>query len=419
MKIIDNDLKTARNLRRKWPDVADDINSNFDEIIGGAASLQHGVVIFGDSITFQNAYSPSADEFRWSNRGFFTLANFKMGWPFAMLNNAGVSGNRTDQMLARVNDDVTAYSPEVCIVFGGVNDFINSVTPDITFANLTAIYEQLKAVGIQVVACTIPIAQGMAQENDPQQLNALIRRYCSDNGIQLVDFASVYSDVDNNSYPYQLAGVTGDGVHPSRYGAQLMAIPLIDALTPYARYKNSWLTRNAFDGNIIDNPLNTGTGGAIESGVAPDNWSFFNGGGNADTEFTGSVENKGSYYNYVVTMTNSGSNSDSAAIYKGTGSAVEVGETYRFSIEFGYSNCVDITNSVMALRMRNGSTIVETISVLGRDQVDTSPTYDVAGVFESEDIVIPAGVDNVVVQFDVEAVEFTLTVGRQQMIKVS
>ncbi len=53
MKKIDDDLKAARNLRRKWPDIADDINENFDSIVNGGVNS-----VTGDSVDNTDPSNP-------------------------------------------------------------------------------------------------------------------------------------------------------------------------------------------------------------------------------------------------------------------------------------------------------------------------------------------------------------------------
>lgn len=86
-------------------------------------------ICFGDSITEGNGPIP----------GYFALASVLSGQQLRLVRNAGIGGNTTAQMLARVQADVVAYAPAYCIVLGGTND--SSVAVSVTQANLTAIYD--------------------------------------------------------------------------------------------------------------------------------------------------------------------------------------------------------------------------------------------------------------------------------------
>lgn len=77
------------------------------------------------------------------------LAN---GYAAADIINASVGGNKTSDVLARLQTDVLALSPAVCVVMIGVNDWINGV-PLATFkSNLASIVDQIQAKGIK---CTL------------------------------------------------------------------------------------------------------------------------------------------------------------------------------------------------------------------------------------------------------------------------
>lgn len=65
--------------------------------------------------------------------------------------NAGVSGDTTEDALARIQDDVLAQRPRIVIVGLGGNDFLRHVPIAATEANLRAIARQLQARGAIVV----------------------------------------------------------------------------------------------------------------------------------------------------------------------------------------------------------------------------------------------------------------------------
>lgn len=75
---------------------------------------------------------------------------------FELLANAGVPGDRTDQILARVERDVIVRGPQWATVLAGTNDIGQHIDALTVIANLTQIYDLLAAAGIGIIALTIP-----------------------------------------------------------------------------------------------------------------------------------------------------------------------------------------------------------------------------------------------------------------------
>lgn len=103
-------------------------------------------MLLGDSITAGSG----------GDTGWHVQANGRAGFPLRFISNAGVGGDRTDQMLARIDTDVIDLLPDVCIVLGGTNDVGQGVSAATIQGYLSDIYDALEAEGIAIVACTIP-----------------------------------------------------------------------------------------------------------------------------------------------------------------------------------------------------------------------------------------------------------------------
>jgi lysophospholipase L1-like esterase len=113
---------------------------------GGAANAPPTLVALGDSITTPVGTGSDQDWLRWADpEGRFEL-----------LGNAGVGGERTDQIFARVEADVLAHRPQWVTVLGGTNDISQGVGAEPIIFNLTRIYDTLDAAGIRFIAITIP-----------------------------------------------------------------------------------------------------------------------------------------------------------------------------------------------------------------------------------------------------------------------
>ena len=193
-------------------------------------------VLLGDSITANQTWWDTADEAT-GNR----FCRATGGLSPLTATNAGIGGNQTSQMLARVAADVTSLAPRYVSVLGGTNDVGNDVASATTIANLTSIYNAITAAGGQFVACTIPPRMGSVLTNPltPAQVvllktvNAWIRaNYMTWAGARLCDWSWALSDGTDESSP--LAGNFVDGVHPNATGEAIMAPIMARAVSAWA-----------------------------------------------------------------------------------------------------------------------------------------------------------------------------------------
>lgn len=156
---------------------------------------------------------------------WYTVACALSGQRLCYARNAGVSGNTTTQMLARLATDVLAYASSIdyCIVAGGINDYADTT---VTKPNLEAMWTQLRAAGIEPIACTIP------PRNDAPQLaplNPWVRSQAVARGMRLIDLHAVFADPATDDY---LAAYTADGTHPNAAGRLAAANYVVSEIVP-------------------------------------------------------------------------------------------------------------------------------------------------------------------------------------------
>jgi lysophospholipase L1-like esterase len=242
------------------------------------------IVLFGDSITGKNCTGTSGSSTYIENTGWFHWANSILGQPFVVTNCAGVGGNTTTQMLARIQTDVIAFKPGWVTVMGGNNDIASSFTSATTIANLKAIYAALNAAGIKIVAATITPNVNYtagAQQTAWAAINAWLREYAkTQNNFILWDAAAVLIDATNANV-VTLAGMTSDGVHPSATGGYLLGKSLAAVLLPFVSAPAVLPTWNSDPGNMLVNGLSTGSAGTPmygSTGTAATGWVLANNG---------------------------------------------------------------------------------------------------------------------------------------------
>lgn len=163
------------------------------------------VVFLGDSIVDL-----------WRNFGFFpNKPNYI---------NAGISGDKTSDMLDRFDRDVLSVRPEVVIIAGGGNDILNGFDFKITTRNLKALVSLAWDNGIKVIlanitpGCNYDILPGSWEALSSR--NKWIKNFCKENNIVCLDYFS--SLVDQNNL-YKEGYVQFDCIHPTKLAYDVMA----------------------------------------------------------------------------------------------------------------------------------------------------------------------------------------------------
>lgn len=168
---------------------------------------------------------------------------------------AGVPGDRSDQMLARYAASVRANGAQVLFLLAGTND-ANQGVPLSTFAaNIKAIVVEARKDGIPVVIGTVP-PMGAANITVAKSLliaqyNAWLQAWGPSAGVRI---ALVNSGLVSSGGEGMLGGYdSGDGIHPETLGHQQIAQAFA---TAYAGlFAPNHLVRTVTAFNLIGNPL--------------------------------------------------------------------------------------------------------------------------------------------------------------------
>ncbi|MDP9040674.1 MAG: GDSL-type esterase/lipase family protein [Bacteroidota bacterium] len=186
------------------------------------------VVFFGDSIT-EAAVKP---------KGFITIDDSLLnsaGRQDYELIGAGVSGNKVYDLYLRMEDDVVSKSPDIVIIWVGVNDVWHKKMGTGTDADkferfYLAMVKRFKAANIKVIVCT-PASIGEKYDNSNEQdgdLNKysnIIRKISSEQQLTLVDMRDTFETYErtNNHNNLEKGILTADGVHLNDEGNRLVA----------------------------------------------------------------------------------------------------------------------------------------------------------------------------------------------------
>lgn len=138
--------------------------------------------------------------------------------PLCSMVNKGVNGNRTDQMLARINPDVLALYPGYCTVDGGSNDCVQDRSAASIEANLLAIYTTLLGAGIIPIPLTIfPFGSSAVYTPARDAVRLAANAWIMASGLPATNIDPL---IGQGSGPVILnpAYDSGDGVHPNQAG---------------------------------------------------------------------------------------------------------------------------------------------------------------------------------------------------------
>lgn len=169
------------------------------------------IIPFGDSITQGSAVLASG---YWQfGNAYAETSIYQAGPRYQIIRNAGIGGNTTTQMLARIATDVLAYSPDIVLLCGGRNDIVASMSNArilTCMGNLESMVRQMLQAGILPVIVTPP-----ASSSTPIETRKLIPFYyllAQAYGLPLIDFFRVTVNPATGNY---LSGYSGDGTHPN------------------------------------------------------------------------------------------------------------------------------------------------------------------------------------------------------------
>jgi lysophospholipase L1-like esterase len=146
----------------------------------------------------------------------------------------GVGGNRSTEMLARVDHDVISKKPDWMLLNCGVNDVWSRTIDLPTYEkNITAIVDKVQAAGIKIMILPpTPIYEASKQEfNDkiPGEV-AFMQKLAKDRNLPCADVHAAWLDyIAAHADPNNPNIVTVDGVHPNADGHQLLAETILTA----------------------------------------------------------------------------------------------------------------------------------------------------------------------------------------------
>ena len=195
------------------------------------------IVFFGDSITESGRNRLDPDDL---GVGYVKIAAGKLRLLYPDTNfcflNRGVGGDRTAELLERVQRHVVDEKPDYVILAIGVNDVWHrftvgkEVTPETFRANYLSLVDTILATGAKLFL----IQPYMLKMADKQRMrpylnrfNDIIREIAKEKDVVLVPVDEIFMGVTQDIDPAQFSA---DGVHPTHRGCRYIADLLIKEL---------------------------------------------------------------------------------------------------------------------------------------------------------------------------------------------
>lgn len=353
------------------------------------------IVLFGDSLIYKCGPFSTGAYSSYNDAGFWGWAEVLEAQRFNMISNAGVNGNTTSQMLARLATDVLALHPQWVLVHGGVNDMGPGADTSI-LANLTAICDAIRASGAKVILCTVPpnsTFTGGTTITAYQATNTGIAAYAAAHPSDVILADTGASNRTSWANPVPVGGTTYDVVHPNRWGAQRMGQTLVAAILAASGIPDAYpLITVVGGGNLLANPLMTGTGGGTSgtaSGSIADNWTAIgSSGGTAVCSKVARVDGiPGSWQQIAYTGT---SNSSAVLLQSAVGSGFSAGDQVYAMVEWQSDNNWTAPFKTYAYLSANDST--QAYSLFWPDDDSVAEQVNIGGgVFRTLPFTVPGG----------------------------
>lgn len=203
------------------------------------------IAFLGDSIT-QGGWSNPAGYVR------LVIAGLEANGIKAEPVPAGISGHKSDQMLARLDKDVLSKKPQWMTLSCGVNDvwhgprgvplddamaksgaYDEKVASRGTYKNnIKAIIDQASASGVKPVLLTATVIQENLASKENGLLapfNDFLRQLAKEKNIPMADLNAMFQERIQSENQPKAKVLTSDGVHMNAEGNKLMAIGVLKA----------------------------------------------------------------------------------------------------------------------------------------------------------------------------------------------
>lgn len=391
-------------------------------------------VVFGTSLEALNGLGfdqvdPTAANIP-TGRGWFHRFNDYAHQAFTMVYNAGVGGDTSAQMLARIQTDVLAKTSDWVFIGGPVNDAATDVPASTTIANMTQIFDLILSAGRKILALNAAPSTSYNTTARRQALSTVNRWYrdiarkgvtTSDGrvlrGINVVDVWTQLANPSTGGPATGMAVMEGDGVtyvHWTDAGALRVGQAVYNVLAPLITPRQHLGLGTLDPASVIGSPQFDGGGTG---------WALKN---SAGTALAFNADDSGWGYQAVMTVTAQNDTSPRYMQYTEpiANGRFAGGDVIRASARFRWSGVTPVTVAApfypyIYLQSNNGSGVFASTTA---SSFTTPSVYFMvpAGIPAAGEVVtvttktvLPADVSNVFVQLGFKGIGTgTVTIDR-------
>jgi lysophospholipase L1-like esterase len=199
-------------------------------------STRPTVLLVGDSITVQCGRPSILDvQDAYSARGFFNWANWLMGERYNVVNVAGIGGQTSAQIAARIASDMAASPSEWVVLECGTNDVAQGRTYTDILASMTACLDAIQSAGRK--CCILTVWPSNSHTTTAmKQIAAQVSQWIAALPLTRpgVVVADVYSVLVDPATGMLGAGMPFDSVHPGSAAAYRAGNVVANAMRPFA-----------------------------------------------------------------------------------------------------------------------------------------------------------------------------------------
>lgn len=275
-------LRLSAELEADFVTRGDAAYRNVEPVVDPRAQrpLGNRAIVFGDSLALQEGGPGTASSAFWNENGVLNHARRNYGQRLDIVRNAGIGGNTTAMMLARLSTDVLAYPSDGVVMIAPTNDYQNGIRTHVTQRNLSRIAEILRDAG-RWLGFIIAPPRSWTLPGDAALLrrqragNEWLRQWaCSEPGVHLLGdaYTSLIDPLSaTGAYRTDMSNETvAPFIHWNNLGAFTFSGdvgPRLQALFPAVQYlPTSVLDINAnLPWKIADDPLFQATPAAVAS----------------------------------------------------------------------------------------------------------------------------------------------------------
>lgn len=267
----------------------------------GVAGKGNLVIAMGSSILAHGAIDTGA-RFGYDVAGPVEWAMRRLGWRAPYMNRS-ISGQKTIDMIARLDADVLSLKPQIVIMQNGTNEISDGFA--LLKENSYTLYSRIIATGATLIVMgvsTRDARSGWSQKDYEAMaaLNEFKRRFCEAHPkCYYVDTNATIMDPETGE---AFADLTRDGTHWTPTGAYKVGdrlLPILEDLLPRTDIIPTYVAKpdngvHFTYGNESPNPGLTGNAGAVGAGVTgdvPDKWTVERSGSHSSTAVT-SIDKK-------------------------------------------------------------------------------------------------------------------------------